>query len=154
MIEPRHADRFEPLTGKVATAWQGFLNWDTVFFASHIGLRLAEVREDYGRIELDIEPHHLQPAGIVHGGVLATMIDTVVVPAVGSTLSREHRFSTISMTVEYQAAAHRDATTLMAEGWVTRRGRSVVFCRAEVVDDAGTLVTAGSCVYKVSAPRS
>lgn len=153
MIEPRHADRFAPLTGKAATAWQGFLGWDTVYFPTLIGLRLAEVREDYGRLELDVQPHHLQPAGIVHGGVLATMIDTVVVPAVGSVLSAEHRFSTISMTVEFQAAAHRDASTLMAEGWVTRRGRSVVFCRAEVVDDRGTLVTAGSCVYKVSAPK-
>ncbi len=154
MLEPRHADRFTPLTGKPAEAWSNFLSWDTTFFPNHVGFTLAEVREDYGRIELEIEPHHLQPAGIVHGGVLATLIDTVVVPAVGSVLTPQHMFSTISMNVEYRSAVRSTAAAVMAEGWVTRRGRSVVFCAAEVVDDSGTVAAAGTCVYKVSAPRT
>jgi acyl-coenzyme A thioesterase PaaI-like protein len=39
---------------------------------------------------------------------------------------------------------------VVAEGWITRRGRSTVFCRAEVRTARAGLVAAGTLVYKVS----
>ena len=56
--------------------------------------------------------------------------------------------ATISMNIEHRSAAAR--TDLVVEGWVEQRGRSIVFCRAEVRDDRGTVVAVGSTVYKVS----
>ena len=38
----------------------------------------------------------------------------------------------------------------IAEGWVTKRGRSTVFCRAEVRNPAGDLTATASLIYKVS----
>ena len=37
----------------------------------------------------------------------------------------------------------------MAEGWVVRRGRSVVFSQVEVRDEQGLLAATASLVYKV-----
>jgi uncharacterized protein (TIGR00369 family) len=40
-----------------------------------LGYRLAEWREDFARLELALEAKHLNRSGVVHGGVLATMLD-------------------------------------------------------------------------------
>ena len=41
-----------------------------------IGMTIASIEFDRCRIDLDLGEKHLQPFGIVHGGVLATLIDT------------------------------------------------------------------------------
>jgi uncharacterized protein (TIGR00369 family) len=41
-----------------------------------IGMKIAALDFDSCRIELELGKRHLQPFGIVHGGVLATLIDT------------------------------------------------------------------------------
>jgi uncharacterized protein (TIGR00369 family) len=92
-----------------------------------------------------------QPAGVVHGGAIATLIDTVVVPAVGSAYDEPRPFFTVAMQVQYlERIAREDA---IAEGWVERRGRATVFCRVEVRTGSGTLAATASVIYHVSQPR-
>lgn len=145
----RHAARFPPLPASRAEAWSGFLAWpDRTYFPTLVGLELVELRTDYARIRLPFRPELEQPAGVVHGGAVATMIDTVVVPAIGSGYEERRSFATISLNVEYRSAAV--AQDLVAEGWIEHRGRSMVFCRAEVITEDDRTVAAGSLVYKVS----
>lgn len=147
-----HADRFEPLSGESAARWGQFGRWDEVYFPSVVGLELEEVRADYARMRLPYRPELRQPAGVVHGGDIATLIDTVVVPAVGGAYPEQPSMLTISMNVRYLGALiEQDA---VAEGWVEQRGRSIVFCRAEVRSGSGAMVADGSLVYKVSATSS
>jgi uncharacterized protein (TIGR00369 family) len=147
---PDHAARFPPLPTHRAETWSTFLAWpDRTYFPTLVGLELVELRSDYARIRLPFRPELEQPAGSVHGGAVATMIDTVVVPAIGSGYDERRAFATVSMNVEYRSAAVRQ--DLVAEGWVEHRGRSMVFCRAEVASGQGTVVAAGTLVFKVSA---
>ena len=88
-----------------------------------------------------------QPAGVVHGGALATLIDTVVVPAVGSAYDVPVAMLTLSMTINFVGAVVGEDA--VAEGWVERRGRATVFCRAEVRTAGRGLVTSASLVYTV-----
>jgi len=145
-----NAGRFPPLPPSRAALWGGFLQRNEGFFASFVGLRLEEVRTDYARLRLPARPQLGQPAGVVHGGAIATLIDTVVVPAVGSALDEWRPLLTITMQVNYLAGipvAH-DA---VAEGWVEQRGKSIVFCRVEVRDATTRRVAAtGSLVYKIA----
>lgn len=148
---PDHASRFPPLPAERARTWSGFLAWpDRTYFPTLVGLELVELRTDYARIRLPHRPELEQPAGAVHGGAVATMIDTVVVPAIGSGYDEPRAFATVTMNVEYRSAAVRQ--DLVAEGWVEHRGRSMVFCRAEVSRADGTVVATGTLVYKVAAP--
>lgn len=143
-----NADRFPPLPEHLAAPWGQFGQWDEVYFPSVVGLELEEVRTDYGRMRLRYRPELRQPAGVVHGGAVATLIDTVVVPAVGGAYAERPRMLTISMNVRYLGAlVGEDA---VAEGWVEQRGRSIVFCRAEVRSASGAMVADGTLVYKVS----
>ena len=79
------ADDFEPLPDDVLDRWSTFGRWtDRTYFPSLVGLQMEELRLDYCRMRLPHRPELDQPHGVVHGGALATLIDTVVVPAIGS----------------------------------------------------------------------
>lgn len=145
---PLHAGRFEPLPDHLTETWSRFGQWEQVYFPSVVGLELEEVRSGYGRMRLPYRPELQQPAGVVHGGAIATLIDTVVVPAVGSVYEERPKMLTISMSIRYLGALV--AEDAVAEGWVEQRGRSIVFCRAEVRSDSGAMVADGTLVYKVS----
>ncbi len=144
------ADRFEPAPADVLARWENFGKWPgRTYFPSLVGLEVEELRLDYCRMRLPYKPEHEQPAGVVHGGALATLIDTVVVPAIGSAYGPETQFMTVNMNINYLGAViEADA---VAEGWVTRRGRSTVFCRAEATCE-GRLVMEASLVYAVRQP--
>lgn len=142
------ASEFEELSPDVVERWSRFPGGDETNFPDTIGIRLSEVRRDYCRLELPFDQGLLQPAGIVHGGALATLIDTVVVPAIGSGFDEPKMFATVTMNIEYRSAV-RAGEDMIAEGWVTKRGRSIVFTRAEVAVGERVVAT-GTLVYKVS----
>jgi len=145
-----HADRFQPLSPERASRWREFPGTDQVFFPRIVGLVLEEVRVDYARFRLPFRPELRQPAGVVHGGAVATLIDTAVVPAIASAYDELRPLLTIDMYVQYlDAVRDEDA---VAEAWVEKRGRSTVFCRAEVRTAGGTLAATGALVYKVGRP--
>jgi uncharacterized protein (TIGR00369 family) len=139
----------------VLERWRNFCAWpDRELFPTHLGLRVEELRQDYARVRLPYRPVLEQPAGPVHGGAIATLIDTVVVPAVGWVHPAVPQMLTLTMTIEYRSALVR--ADAVAEGWITQRGNTIVFCEAEVraADDA-RVVANGRMVYKVRpAPRS
>jgi uncharacterized protein (TIGR00369 family) len=147
-----HAERFAALSPEKAERWTTFLNWpDVVYFPTFVGLRVEEIRDGYCRIRLPFRPELNQPAGIVHGGAIATLIDTVVVPAVGQAYAPDWAYFTVQMNIRYiGAVAGEDA---VAEGWIDQRGRSMVFCAAEVRAASGKLAADGTLTYTIRPPR-
>jgi uncharacterized protein (TIGR00369 family) len=142
----------EPLREERAARWANFGHWDETLFPNVVGLELEEVRVDYARMRLPYRPELRQPAGMVHGGAIATLIDTCVVPALASAYDDIPLMLTIDLQIRFLNAAKE--TDLIGEGWVVRRGRSVSFCQAEIrraIDDE--VVAEGWAVYKVSTPR-
>ena len=111
------ADQFEPLTQEQAEFWARFPKWDQdMNYAVYLGFIVEEVKRDYARMRLPARWEMNQPAGIMHGGAIASLIDTTVVPAVGGPYENGS-FVTISMNVEYlSAVAGEDA---ICEGWIT-----------------------------------
>jgi len=98
-------------------------------------------------MRLPFRPELDQPAGVVHGGAIASLIDTVVVPAVGSAYAERRNMFTVNMQVQYLDAIRGEDA--VAEAWVEKRGRSLVFCRVEVRTAADVLAATASLVYKV-----
>ena len=146
-----HRDRFPELAPERKKWWSKFPNFKKPVFPSFLGMELCELREDYARLKLPFREEWNQAAGVVHGGVLATLIDTAVVPAIGSGYDDRRDFVTIDMQVQYMGAVVEQ--DLYVEGWVTKRGRAVVFARAEVRRGDGTLVAAGTLSFSVRPPR-
>jgi uncharacterized protein (TIGR00369 family) len=143
---------FAPLPARRAQRWARFGQWDTVYFAAYVGLQVEEIRVGYARVRLPYRPELNQPEGVVHGGAIATLVDTVVVPAIGSGYDEMPFLATLTMHVNYLGAVREDDA--VAEGWVSRRGRSVVFCEVVVrTASSGDVAATASLVYKVSPPR-
>lgn len=145
-------ERFEPLAADVAERWAKFGKWERVYFPRLVGLEVESIRLGYCRMRLPFRPELEQPMGIVHGGAIATLIDAVVVPAIGSAYGNDVGYSTVDMHVQYLAAlVGEDA---IAEGIVTKRGRTIVFCQVDVHGaSSGKTIARGSLTYHVSTMR-
>ena len=144
------AGRFELLAADEVARWMGYGQWEREYFPKLVGLVVEEVRRDYCRMRLPFRPSLEQPAGVVHGGAIASLIDSVVVPAIGSAYTLDTNFSTISLQVHYLRALREEDA--VGEGWIVQRGRSIVFCAAEVVAaTSGRTIATGQMTYKVSA---
>jgi len=142
--------RFDSLDPDRADLWARYGRPDRPLFVNLVGLRIAEVRVGYCRLVLPFRNELLQSGGAVHGGVVATLIDTACVPAVGSGFTEARPYSTIDMHVQFQG--NPGTSDLVAAAWVTRRGRSIVFCDAAVVtdDERAATVASGRLTFKVS----
>ncbi|RMF12874.1 MAG: PaaI family thioesterase [Candidatus Dadabacteria bacterium] len=121
-------------------------------FPAFLGLEKEAVRRDYARMRLRYRPELNQPAGIVHGGAIASLIDTAVVGAVLSAYTPEtmpKTIVTIDMHVHYLNAARE--VDLICHAAVRRRGRQIVFLEAEVIDDDGRDIAHGELSYMIVA---
>lgn len=146
------AENFAPLADALKERWDAFGKHDRPYFPEHLGFVVEEVRTDYCRMRMPFRPVLEQPAGVVHGGAIASLLDSVVVPAIGGPYVDGERFSTVDMHIQYMSALIGEDA--VAEGWVTRRGRSVVFCEAEMVGaTSGKIIAKSMLTYNVSPAR-
>ena len=147
----RAAD-FEILTPEVDARWKNFGQWDRTYFPKLVGLHVEETRLGYCRMVLSYREELEQPMGVVHGGAIATLIDASVVPAIGSAYDNTVGYSTVDLHVQYHNALIKEDA--IAEGWVTKRGRSVVFCESEVFGrTSGKRIARGYMTYSISTLR-
>ena len=146
------AASFPPLPDDVAARWASFPPKDRPMFANLVGLVVEEIRTDYCRMRLGHRPELEQPMGFVHGGAIATLIDSCVVPAIGQAYDPGWQYVTVTMDIQYMGGVRQE--DVIAEGWIEQRGRSMVFCAAEVVTASGRRAAKGTLTYKVSPPRS
>ena len=104
------------------------------------GFRMAVIEE--GRVVFECEPDEsaYNPIGVVHGGLVCTLADTVAACAVHTTLPAGTSYTSIDLTVSYLRPVTADSGVLRATGTVTKPGRRVAFSAAEVVDGAGKVV--------------
>jgi uncharacterized protein (TIGR00369 family) len=107
-----------------------------------IGMRIAALDFDSCRIELDLEERHLQPFGIVHGGVLATLIDTATFWAGFMRQPEDAGLVNVDLKLNYLKSATKGH--LRAEGRCLRAGRQISYAEASVLDEAGELVAHGT----------
>ncbi len=149
------AASYELLDATTTERWMKFGKSGTTTFPMLLGLEVEDIRVDYCRMRLPFRDELLQAAGVMHGGAIASLLDQVMVPAVGAVIERGVNYSTVDMHVQFMrgivASAPEDA---VAEGWVTRRGRRTVFCEAEAFGaTTGDLLAKSVLTYAVSAPK-
>ncbi len=146
------ADQYEPLAPDAAARWAKFGKSEAVYFPMLLGLQMEDTRIDYCRMRLPFKAELLQAGGLVHGGAIASLMDAVLVPAVGSVLGPNDRYSTVDLHVQFLGAVKDE--DIVAEGWVTKRGRTVVFCESEAVAvTSGRVVAKSMLTYNVSPAR-
>jgi uncharacterized protein (TIGR00369 family) len=99
-----------------------------------------------GRVEFTcaVDESVYNPIGVVHGGLVCTMLDTVAGCAVHTTLPAGVGYTSIELKVNYLRAVHVASGPLTAIGRVIKPGRRVAFAEGEVLDAAGRSVATAS----------
>jgi uncharacterized protein (TIGR00369 family) len=121
-------------------------------FIELIGGELEEWREGYVRLGLDLKPHHTNPNGVMHGGVVTTLMDEalggVIASVRGMDVMMAAPHSTVEMNVSFLAAC-RPGDRLLVEGRVLRLGKSIAFGEAEAYRGDGELVAKGRMTFAI-----
>ena len=110
-----------------------------------------------GRVEFTcaVDESVYNPIGVVHGGLVCTLLDTVAGCAVHTTLPAGVGYTSIELKVNYLRAVHATSGPLTAIGRVIKPGRRVAFAEAEVLDAAGrSVATASSSLLVFPLPEA
>ena len=107
-----------------------------------IGLTIDALEFDSCVIGLDLAERHLQPFGIVHGGVLASLIDTATFWAGFLRLPEDAGLVNVDLKLNYLKAVARGH--LRTEGRCLRAGRQISYAEARVIDATGELIAHGT----------
>jgi uncharacterized protein (TIGR00369 family) len=117
------------------------MNLDTGL-AQALGLRFEHVSADEVVISWTVDERHLQPFGLVHGGVYCAVNETVA--SIGGSLWYGDRGQVVGVnnTTDFLRSA-RPGDTLTATGTPVHRGRSQQLWAIETYDEQGRLVARG-----------
>lgn len=109
-------------------------------------LRYDVVEVENGRVVVTAEPGdiHLNPAGTVHGGFSATLLDSCMGLAVQSTLEKGLGQTTLEFKISLLRPITPQTGPIRAEGVVLMRGRRVGTAEGRITDGNGRLLAHGT----------
>jgi uncharacterized protein (TIGR00369 family) len=138
------ADRQKEMSGLefVQGLADGTLPLNTI--AQTLGYDVAEAVS--GRVVVTAEPRdiHLNPAGTVHGGLTATLLDSCMGLAIQSTLEPGVGQTTLEFKISLLRPITPETGMIRAEGCVLTRGRRVGTAEGRVTDGQGRLLAHGT----------
>jgi len=120
-------------------------------FAKHLDMRVADPDDGSSVVTMPINPNHLQQAGRVQGGIVATLADYAFYRAVRPLLRPGETTTTIEIKINFLAPAEKGELTATAR--IIRPGRQVMVGEMEVKDQDGKLIAQGLGTYLVIQPR-
>jgi len=122
-----------------------------VHFGRHVGIRWVGAEKGRGRFYVDVADIHMNPNGVVHGGVTYSLVDQAMGAALYSTLQPGEAGTTLEIKINYVRAVKEGRLT--CEAWIVEREGDIAVLESEVL--AGdTLICKGLGTYMVLAPRA
>lgn len=119
--------------------------WAEVPFAQLLGLRLVRVARGEATVRLTADDGLQQNNGTLHGGALASLLDTAAAFAVMTLLAPQERTATVDLTICYLRPVRSGPVTARAR--VLKEGRRVVTATVEAVDGEGREVATALTNY-------
>lgn len=111
-------------------------------FMTYNGLYLVETKENYAKVGVDITEKSLNPYGIVHGGLIYTLADSVM----GIALATSGRTGvTLNCSVDYLAPG--TGKKLFADTEIVKDGKTIVVFRVKVVNEKDELIATSTGTY-------
>jgi uncharacterized protein (TIGR00369 family) len=123
-------------------------------FAVLLGISITEVNE--GRVVFTAEPseYHYNPLGTVHGGVIATLLDSSLGCAVQSMLPAGTSYTTLELKVNYLRPVTARTGTIYAEGKIIYVGGRIATAEGRLTDAAGKLYAHATTTCIILRPSS
>lgn len=109
-----------------------------------LGQTLVEIEEGRAVFEITPDEKHYNPIGLVHGGLLATVLDSAMGCAVHSVLPAGTGYSTLEIKVNYTRPALSDTGLLRCEARIVHRGKQTATAEGAVRDAQGRVYAHGT----------
>ena len=118
-------------------------------FQHFVGIKVLKLGGGKSVLQLELKEHHFNLYGIPHGGVHATLLDIAMGTAASfpDSSGREVDSVTLNLSVDYIAPP--SSRILVAKGKVTKKGKSIAYCIAEIFDEDKTLIASGRSIFKL-----
>lgn len=118
-------------------------------YVGYLGMRLIDMQPDTATLLLPFNTSLITIGTIIHGGAIASLIDTATMVAAwsDSSIPDNPRGTTVALTVNYLAPA--ESEDLQAKARVLRRGRSLVYVDVEAHTTSGVMIAKGLVTYKL-----
>jgi uncharacterized protein (TIGR00369 family) len=119
-----------------------------------LGMGRIDAEEGEVVVHLEPEEYHYNPLGSMHGGVMATLLDTATGCAVHSTLPAGYGYTSIDLTTKFLRPVTVASGQLRCVGTVVSRGRRTALAEARLTDAAGRLVamaTSSCLIFEIPA---
>ena len=113
---------------------------ETTSFVDSLGVYDGTAEDGTAHLQLDVTDQHLNEAGTLHGGVLATLVDAAMGQAVRSRTGEDDVPATSQLTITYLRPGKPG--TVQVTGRVSKQGEHLTVCEADVEQDGRTLVHA------------
>ncbi|PHV68488.1 thioesterase [Williamsia muralis] len=147
-------DNFAEMTGLEVLQWIKNADLqDVPSIGRLLGMKFTEV--DLGRVTVEVTtaPDFANPLGSVHGGIAATLLDSVMGCAVHTTLPAGVGYTTLELGVNYIRSVSTQGRTLTATGEIIHVGKTVATAQGKVHDDEGRLVAHATTTCLILNPR-
>src|SRR3954462_3935770 len=109
-------------------------------FAGRLGMTVQDADDGAATLGFEVREEHLNPAGTLHGGVVATLVDTAMGQAVRTTTGEDEVPATSQLTVTYLRPGTPGRVSVRAA--VRTRGEHLTVCEAEVEQDGRAIAHA------------
>jgi uncharacterized protein (TIGR00369 family) len=122
---------------------------DGAQFEAAMAFEKVEWREGYVRLRVVLQPHHRNRQGLIHGGVVGSLLDSAGMFAgtFDPDAANGRRAVTVSTACQFIGSTQGDIVE--AEGTLTRAGRSMYFSDAKVLaPETGAVLASGQGTYK------
>jgi len=111
-------------------------------YFTHLGMRITCLKNRIADVEMDLRKAHLQAFGYVHGGAVASLIDTAAFWSSFCELDEDRGITTVDLNVNYLAPLQKG--TIIARGRLIKLGRKLGLAEASAFDQDGKLVAHGT----------
>jgi uncharacterized protein (TIGR00369 family) len=114
-------------------------------FPKLLGIELDSIQAGSATLSVETSDRLLQVQGIMHGGAIASLIDTAVALAIAGVSQPEDRYTTVEMKVNYLSPIKRGRATAHAK--IIKNGRRIIVAECDVTDADNSLVAKGLLTY-------
>ena len=114
-------------------------------FAKLLGLEMGELKTGEATLHLTVRDELKQNQGVMHGGAVASLIDTASAFAVVTQLEPDERVTTTDLTIHYLRPLTSGRMTAAAR--VVRGGRRLFVLSVEVTNETSVLVATTVTTY-------
>ena len=112
-------------------------------FRTALGIRIVERGEGWAKGEMKAEKLHLNPLGIIHGGCLFSLADTVSGTAI---MGYGCRVTTVNGSIQFLRPGKPEGT-ITAVARTVKHGKTFSVCDCQVFDDTDALIAATTMTF-------